>query len=426
MRFLCPDRPRAGALLLTSVALLSGGAAFSQPLQRSGLGEVDTRQLNQSSVPTGFLPSPTTPLPLSLRENLFQLTARAAVAYDDNIFRATDQSGNKDDELIVSPAASLDVARILGTTQVAVSGQYGYDVFTFHPDRSRPRLTVGGRATADIAGTCGITPYADYRRERTDFGDINAAVDNTSRQARFGALATCLRPAGFFPSLAFERFSTRNDDRFDFADQTTRTYIVGIGYRRPSLGQLQLYYRRDDTDRPTIGTTNTTDRFGVSFDRSISSLLSASIDLNLLSVRSTDPQVSDYTGPGWRVQLVSRAFSPLRIEATTARTIVNDTLLTNDFVLQSSYGVGVSAQISGLTGVSAGVDYRTRDFRAAPELVRGGLSSDDYILFRAGIQRRLSDRIVLRGDVSHTKRLTTPTIADFDANRITASADYRF
>ncbi len=426
MRFVFTDHRRLLAPLLVSVVTVAGGAASAQPLQRSGLGDIDTRSVGETIVPTGFLPSTTTPLPLALRENLFRLTAQASVAYDDNIFRSTDESGAKDDELIVAPAAALDVARILGTTQVAVRGQYGYDIFTFHPDRSRPRLGVAGRATTNIAGTCGVTPYADYRRERTDFGDINAAIDNTSRQARFGVLATCLRPAGFFPSVAFERYSTRNDDLFEFADQTTKTYVVGVGYRRPSLGQLQLYYRRDDTDRPTIGTTNTTDRVGVSFDRAISSLLSASIDLNLLSVRSTDPQVSDYTGPGWRVQLISRAINPLRIEATTARTIVNDTLLTNDFVLQSSYGLGVTAAISGLSSVSAGVDYRTRDFRAAPELVRGGLSSDDYVVLRAGVQRRISDRIVLRGDVSHTKRLTTPTIADFDANRITATADYRF
>lgn len=419
-----PRLTASGFAALCSFVCAAG--AVAQPLQRSGLGEVNTRQAGETIVPTGFLPSPATPLPLSLDENQFRLTARTSVAYDDNIFRATDQAGTKDDELIVAPAASLDVARILGTVQVAATGQYGYDIFTFHPDRSRPRLSAGVRATTNVAGTCGVTPYADYRRERTDFGDINAPVDNTSRQARFGALVTCMRPAGFFPSAAVERYSTRNDDLFDFADQTTNTYILGVGYRRPSLGQLQLYYRRDDTDRPTIGTSNTTDRIGAAFDRSISSLLSASIDVHLLSVRSTDPEVSDYKGAGWRVQLISRAINPLRIEATTARTIVNDTLLTNDFVLQSSYGVGVSAAISGLTSASAGVDYRTRDFRAAPNLVRGGLSSDDYLVLRAGLQRRLSDRIVLRGDVSHTKRLTTPTIADFDANRITASADYRF
>lgn len=410
------------AVLIAGVASVGAwvAPAAAQPRQVAG----QSRDVAPSQ--SLFLPSPVAATPVSVRENDVRIDTALSTAYDDNIFRTVTGGPGRESEIIVAPRVGVTVDRVAAGAQMTINGQYGYEVFTRHPDRSRPRLALGARGTAALVATCGVTPYIDYRRERTDFGDINAAVDNTVRQTRFGMVATCQRPAGFYPLVAAERYQTQNDDRFDYADQRTRTLVAGVGYRRPSLGQALAYYRRDDVARPTSGADSTVDRFGLALDRAVSPLLSANVDLHWLSVNSADPQVVPYDGLGWRAQVVSRALAPIRLEATAARSIVFDTLLTTAYAIESAYGLSGQAAISELSSATLGVDWRSRDFRAPPALVRNGLESDRTLVLRAGLARRLSERLQLRLDATHTRRASAPAIAEFDATRAIASAELRF
>lgn len=423
-----PIRKRIGARqrcsvgkVLTSAMLVGAVPAMAQPRDVAGRSRDVQQPLSL------YLPSAVASAPVSLRENDIRITPALSVAYDDNIFRTIKGASGREDELIVAPSVTAQVDRVLAGAQVTASALYGYEVFTFHPDRSRPRIALNARGTAGIAGTCSVTPYGEYRRERTDFGDLNAPLDNTIRTSRFGATATCQRPAGLYPLLSAERYQSSNDGEFEYADQRTTSGVVGIGYRRPSLGQALAYYRRDDIVRPNqVRGDSSVDRAGVAIDRAVSPLLTASVDLHWLSVRSQDPLIEDYGGLGWRAQIVSRALAPLKIEATAARSVVFDTLLTTAYAVQSSYSLVGQMQVNELTSATLGFDYRTRDFRAPPNGVRGGLEKDQSPIFRAGLARQMTGRLFLRLDATHSRRKTEPSIGDFDATRVTASAEMRF
>lgn len=407
---------------LASAQTLPAGPAASTPQASRSR----TTILPEPAQTLIFAPSTTTPEPLALTGNDLSIKPSLSTTYDDNIFRVDTARQPKQDELYISPQIAAQLDRVLGKQQISVGGSYQYDIFTMNSDRSRPRFAVNGRLTRSLGAFCSATPYGEFRRERSDYGDINTQVDNTQRTTRYGALLACPRPVGLFPSLAYERFTTRNSSLFDYADQSTDTYIAGIGYRKPSFGQLLLYYRRDNTDRPTLSIENNVDRFGVSFSRSISSLLAADVDLNWISLHSTDPQLSDYKGLGWRVELSSRAIPLTRLTATTTRTIVNDSLITAGYGVLSTYALGAQVRLSDLTSAALTGEYRMRDFRQNAALVRAGLSSDDSVAIRAEIARKLSDRLRLRLTGIHATRSTDTGVSEFKANQITAGADFSF
>jgi hypothetical protein len=293
------------------------------------------------------------------------LNLRAAIqaTYDSNIFRTDSDVTKSVDDIIVTPTVEARYNRTAGPNSFSLSALAGYDRFISNGSRSKPRLIGRLDGTFAVLNPCTVSPKASWRSERANYGDLNAKVENQQRFSELGLAVSCERPAGFYPKAAYLRTTTRNQAAFDYADQTSDIYSASLAYARPSLGVVQLAYEREDARRNTLGYVNHVDRFGVIFDRAVSSALSLHADIHALRVRPTTPAVAKHDGVGWKISATTRALSPLVFTLESRRTVVNDSLITTGYVLETAHEARFRLPLSDLTEIDGGAEYRHRTFR---------------------------------------------------------------
>ena len=352
-------------------------------------------------------------------------TAGIDLLYDDNVYRVDDQIENPTKDIIVTPWAELTYGKPIGRHDLLLRGRVGYDQFISEGQRSKLRLDTEAKAVIRFGATCSVTPLLSYRQQRADYGDINQQTENLQRFATFGADLSCERP-GLFPVASYRRDLTRNDDAFDFADQTSDTYMAGIGYNMPSLGTLTAFYERVNSDRKKLGIENRTNSYGLRFKREVSPITQLDAELRWLDVDSDSPAVGSYNGLGWDISVSTGIVPRLKLTATTERSIVNDSLIASGFAIRTRHRLAGEFAISELTSAGFYGELEKRKFRQDAALRPFSITADRNQRFGAMLKRKLSDRFDLSLDAQRYKRRTDTDVAEYSGTQVTLGAAIRF
>ncbi|WP_029547931.1 hypothetical protein [Sphingobium yanoikuyae] len=353
------------------------------------------------------------------------LTAGLDLLYDDNVYRVDDRVEAPTGDLIVTPSIEATYAHPIGRHDIQIRAKAGYDQFVSETQRSKLRLDAEAKATIRFGATCGITPRASYRQQRADYADINAATENLQRFSTLGADLSCERP-GFFPVAGYQHDTTRNADDFDYADQDSDSFKVGLGYNKPSFGTLTTYYERTVSDRRTLGIKNRINAYGLRFQRSVTPITQIDADLQWLDVSSDSTAVGNYNGMGWDVRLSTSIIPRVKLTASTARDIMNDSLIASGFAIRSSYRIEGEFAISELTSAGLYADWQRRKFRQDAALRPFSIEADRNRQFGATLKRKLTDRFDLSLDAQHYRRRTDTDVSNYSGTQVTLSALLRF
>ncbi|MGC4252973.1 MAG: hypothetical protein QM605_16300 [Sphingobium sp.] len=354
-----------------------------------------------------------------------QIETGLDLLYDDNVFRVDDRVEKPSDDIIVTPSLQLTYAHPVGRHDVLLRAKAGYDWFLSHNERSKLRLDGEARANIRFGATCVLTPSAQYRQQRADYGDINENTENLQRFTTLAADLTCERP-GLFPVAGYEHAMTRNADRFDYADQTSDSFYAGVGYNKPSLGTITAYYEHTSSDRDNLGVTNRTNAYALRFQRSVSPLTQIDAQVAWLDVKSDSDAVGDYDGLGWDVKLTSAFIPRLKLSVSTERNIVNDSLIASGFAIRSDYRVEGYYALSELTSIGLYADWERRKFRQDAALRPFNITADKNRRFGAALKRKLTDRADLTLDAQHYRRRTDSNSSNYSGTQVTLSALLRF
>lgn len=358
------------------------------------------------------------------QEKPFTLLPTLQLSYDDNIYRR-DPPAETFGSFIVSPGAQARFSKNIGIHQVTLDATGQYNFYTSHDDRSYGRYVVHGGADFH-AGRCVLSPDASFRSERTDYGDVSAAINNVQRTTLLGVTVECPRPAGLYPSVQYQHRIGRNSDGFLYADETTDTAQAGLVFAKPSFGELMPYYAYQHSDRPGLGFTNRSDQFGLRFKRAISSLFAAKLDLSYLNARSSLDGIKPYKGAGWDFQLSSRIIPLTTVSLDFTRQITNDALVAAVFTVQTGYNGQVRVDINNLTAIKLFGDYKTRDFRRSPTIVQSTLKSDDFLYFGGELNRQIGQRLVAKANITRFVRKTEDNSNNYSANQYLVGIEAHF
>lgn len=358
--------------------------------------------------------------------NGLTVTPSVDVMYDDNIFRTDEENTPSADDIIVTPGVSAQFNKPFGASRMEAKASAFYDIYAGHS--SRNRLLLDGSLAARIAlgANCYAEPYGRYRRARADYGDINADVDNQQSFSTLSLQVSCPREAGLYPIAKYERETTRNDPQFDYSNRNSNGFAVGIGYSRPSLGDLTAYYNYSNTDRYDIGVRNKVNRYGVTFHRAIVSHISFDLDLHWLDVRSNVPDIEEYHGLAWNAATVIRPLSTVLLRLETGRAIVTDSLIATGYAIRSNYRATLRYQLGDRASARLGYEYETRQFRRNPAIIADTIDSDKVYTLSAGLERTVSARVNLALAGLRVVRRTDNGSNDYEANQITVGATYSF
>ena len=406
-------RPCVVAALQQS-ALLAVGLALGAGLASPAYAQTDP-QVQDAIQANGAKPVPKPPL---------QVEASLEAAYDDNIYRVDDRTTDPTDDIIVTPTVQVTYDRDNGIRRLTLRGLAGYDWFTSNGGRSKPRFEIEGSGRFLVAGTCAISPLANYRQQRADYGDLNSATENLQKFSTLAVSADCKRP-GLYPVVAWQRDTTRNGDGFEYADQTSNRYRGGIGYDRPSLGSITAYYEHITANRPGLGLENRSDAVGVSFERSVSPLTEINADVRYMHVDSTSAAVGEYKGLAWDLSVATTAIPRVKITATNERTIVNDSLIATGFAIRTAFRLQADVSLSELTSIGAYGEFARRDFRQDAAIRPFSYTRDQVKQYGIVLRRKLNDRFSLEGGVSRFDRETNSDVSNYGATRVTLGITMR-
>lgn len=345
--------------------------------------------------------------------------------YDDNVYRVDDRVEDPTKDLIVTPWAELTYGKPIGRHDLLLRGRVGYDRFVSEGQRSKLRLDTEAKAVIRFGATCSVTPLISYRQQRADYGDLNQQTENLQRFATFGAELDCERP-GLFPVANYRRDLTRNADAFDFADQTSDTFLAGVGYNMPSLGTVTAFYERVNSDRRNLGIENRSNSYGLRFKREVSPITQMDAEVRWLDVTSDSASVGSYDGLGWDVSLSTGIIPRLKLTATTERSIVNDSLVASGFAIRTRHRLEGAFAISELTSAGLYGEWERRKFRQDAALRPFSITADRNLRFGAMLKRKLSDRFDISLDAQRYKRRTDTDVAEFSGTQVTLGAALRF
>nr|WP_242122697.1 hypothetical protein [Sphingobium sp. Sx8-8] len=360
-----------------------------------------------------------------LRDYGLHLTAGLDLLYDDNVYRVDDRIEKPTSDLIVTPSLEATFGKPIGRHDILLRGKVGYDRFVSQTQRSKLRIDTEAKANIRFGATCLVTPHASYRQQRADYGDLNSATENLQKFSTAGADFTCERP-GLFPVASYSHDTTRNASQFDYADQTSDTFMGGIGYAMPSLGTLTAYYERVNSTRDTLGIENRINSYGLRFQRSVSPLTQIDADVRWLNVNSDSAAVGGYDGLGWNVKLSTTAIPRLKLTGETERAIINDSLIASGFAIESRYRVGGEFSISELTSAGLYVEWDRRKFRQDAALRPYSITADRNRRFGGILTRKLSDRFDITLDAQHYTRRTDTSVSNYSGTQVTLGAALRF
>jgi hypothetical protein len=355
----------------------------------------------------------------------FHIIPSVELMYDDNVYRIDDRDEKPTDDIIATPSVELQYGRPVGRHDLNIRAKAGYDQFLSQSQRSKLRLDGSASAIVRFGATCSITPTATYRQQRADYGDLNAATENLQRFSTLSAELSCER-AGLYPLASYQRDTTRNAERYDYANQTSDNWRAGIGYSRPSLGALTAYYEHVVSNRPALGIRNRKNAAGVTFVRSVSPLTAIDVDLQWMKVRSDSTTVGTYEGLGWDVNLSTTAISRVKLTATTERSIVNDSLIASGFAIRSRYKLGAEVALSELTSISLYAELERRKFRQDAALRPFSIEADRNRRFGAGLRRKLNDKTELLLDAQRYRRRTDSSASNYSGTQVTLTATTSF
>ena len=254
---------------------------------------------------------------------------------------------------------------------------------------------------------------------------MNQQTENLQRFTTLGADLGCERP-GFFPVATYRRDLTRNDDAFDYANQTSDTYMAGVGYNMPSLGTLTVFYERVNSDRKKLGIENRTNSYGVRFKREVSPITQLDAEVRWLDVSSDSSAVGSYDGLGWDISISTSVVPRLKLTATTERSIVNDSLIASGFAIRTRHRLEGEFAISELTSAGLYGELERRRFRQDAASRPFSITADRNQRFGAMLKRKLSDRFDLSLDAQRYKRRTDTDVAEYSGTQVTLGAAIRF
>lgn len=348
------------------------------------------------------------------------ITVSLNARYDDNVPRINDLQPNTRDlareDIRITPALQLDVARNLGRQQVGIRAQLGYDFYLRNTELNRERLIVEPFAYLDLP-VCDVSVQGLASRQQSDLGELtylgidpSLGVDNTETRKRIDAQLICGDTYGLRPSFEFERGSGDNSNPLRRpADYRVTRYQPALGYASPTLGEISVYAFKTDTDLPNqillsgqkAGYSQT--GYGVSYSRAIGTRLTFDGSLANVNVRPYDGS-EGRNGVNGSVSITLLASDRLQFVGFANRAFTSTLTSNATYQLAEGYGLTANYAVNDRLRLRAGGQVSPGTFYYAIEPTGPFIRNQTQYDIFAGATYQLNPRLRFTLDTGAQRR----------------------
>ncbi len=310
-------------------------------------------------------------------DDFLEFGVEVDLRHDSNVVRGSrewaDDTGFDGSDQIISPALTAAVNKSLGRHAVRAAVVAGYDFYLQNDRLNSERIGVNVDGLVNLA-ICQLRPGASYQRRQARLGDrgliIDPGVDVDSVQTvqSYKLDAACGRGVGIRVIGGTSVASGRNDSEFrQLSDYDSFTYYGGLGYQQPSIGKLDLFASREETEYKNRIIEGELDeyavsRYGGTFSRDIGARWNAQAGVFFVDVDAPSVVGENYSGVGWNIG-VNGTFPPrlqvgLQFGKDVQPVLNNDSLYTT----QTRYGVTANYALNQRWNLGAAYSMQDREY----------------------------------------------------------------
>lgn len=373
--------------------------------------------------------------PAFAQENRFDVSVSVVETYDSNILRLSPElSDGPRDNLALSPRVGVDYGRRFGRQRLFLNGTAGYNYNSRFRFLNREDLTASGGANLSFSGRCRADPTASLLRSQADLDDLGDAVGNTVTIQEYTVQAACPRSAGLYPTVSAGLLRVDNSAIRRERNQSVVDGRAGLVYRRPSLGDAELFTQfilisrnrevptatgvvKDDSDVSTIG---------LRLSRDVGTRVAASASVGYTNVDPKVPGVAGFSGVTYRGAVTYQPQPRLSFTAGFGRAVSSRGNAGTSYFVTRSADLGAQARLSARTSVGARVQLATRDFRGEDRSFRFGPRGADSQLSATGnVSYAISAPVALNLTALYRRRDADNDFYDYSTFSATLGASLR-
>jgi hypothetical protein len=178
--------------------------------------------------------------------------AQVEVLHDTNVARSSAAlaalRGLDRSDTIITPRIAADIFLPVSRQALFLRGSVGRSYYQNNSILSSARYDLNGGARLHLA-ICEGTLSDLYQHAQTDLQDLTLlATKNVETQNTVALDLTCGRSVGLAPTFSISDTNASNSTAFlRPSDFHTVSTSAGLAYRRPSLGEVSIFGRHDDT-----------------------------------------------------------------------------------------------------------------------------------------------------------------------------------
>lgn len=366
------------------------------------------------------------------QENRVKVAARVVETYDTNLLRFGGSGAGPRDNTSVAPGVTVDINRNFARQRVYVQGSAEYVFNSRYRFLDRENLNFNGGAQLRFGPRCQVNPTAALFRAQSDLEDLGVISSNTVTVQDYSVGVSCPRPAGFFPTLngAFQRTdNTRRPER----NQSVTDGRFGIVYRRPSLGEAELFGQYFEIRRNrflVVPGGDVRDKTGVKsvgvrLGRSVGTRVGAEA---LVAYTKADPAsgVRGFSGATYRAAVTYEPAPRLAFTAGLSRAITARGNVGTSYYIIRAAELSARARVTARTSAGVRVDVAKRQFRGEdPTFFAGARGSDRQYTVQGNVSYDLARSIGLDLTARYRHRDAANDVYDYSSFAATLGASLR-
>lgn len=358
----------------------------------------------------------------------FSISADALIAYDDNIYRVSDELATSD--AFVSIAPKIEFVGGLGKHRFQASYTGDYAEFNEESDASFTDHEFEARLDLDHTLRFSSQFEAGYQRAHEEPGRINRIQLDITEYNRF-------KQSYFLAGVSYGQESSigkitlnyrrvdrdQTNNELDFLDNESDQWLARFTYRVAPKTKVYVEGSKTDFDY-TPGSTFELDneyiryRAGVSWE--FTNKLTGDVNIGYQDRNYSQEFLNDISGLTYDGQLSWSINTYTSVSIIASRESVDSAVQNAGGSLRTSYSTRVKHDLTELLAIRADFSY------ANDELVFSSNRQDKRYSYGFGLDYDLSRLVNLSAAYTYEERDSTNELANYEANIIGLSVNVKF
>ncbi|MCE7798529.1 outer membrane beta-barrel protein [Sphingobium sufflavum] len=371
------------------------------------------------------------------------IKASVDVRHDSNAARASEANaaarGLVQADERVAPSLNFDLSVPLGPHKASLAGEVGYTFYRRNTQLNRERIAAEGEVALNLP-VCDPKFSANYSRRQSDLGEIgiiNAtgtdSVRNTETIRGGGVTIACGKDIGLRPTVSADYKSASNTQSVRrLNNHEITTYLGGIGYVHPSVGELLVFAQKRITRFPNqtlvTGGRDGYDvtAYGARFTRNIGSRLRGTVEITKVDLSPRRAGVAQFDNINWSADVVATISSRLQLHASTSKEVTSPLAVNALYHAARHYAVDGDYALSSRLNLKLGYTRQNRDFYGVLPSLGPVLTNDTNELLFSALQFELNRRLQFTLEAGHERRDANDSFFNYRNTRFGLRTDFSF